>query len=152
MSRKAQNNRPPLTPKERDELKKLNVPLRVALIVIAILVAGAAFANGVNEAIKINAGWQEVSATDAETNASLEFVLSYNLGAGEQSAKEDMNAISPLYTQALDGAYKALANEEFSGVSNLATLNSQPNTDIQVEPALYAALETMEAAYSAGST
>lgn len=148
MSRKERRREPALTPKEQVELSQKNIPLRIVLVVLALAVAGVCFANALEASTDIQPGWQEIAAADPQTYAHQDFVLSYNLGAGEKSAKAELQALAPLYTQTLDNAYQNLANEPVEGVSNLYALNTQPNADIQVNAQLYDALVRLEDAGS----
>lgn len=144
MSRKERRKEPALTPKQRVELSQRNIPLRIALVVLALVLAGVCFANALDSSTAIPAGWQEIAPANPQTYTAQDFVLSYNLGAGQKSPKAELQALAPLYTNALDAAYQSLANEPVEGVSNLYTLNTQPNTDVRVNELLYDALGQLE--------
>ena len=148
MSRKERRKEPALTPKERVELSQKNIPLRIVLAVLALVLAGVCFANALDSSTAIPAGWQEIAPANPQTYAAQDFVLSYNLGAGQKSPKAELQALAPLYTKALDAAYRSLANEPVEGVSNLYTLNTQPNTEVRVNELLYDALGQLEASGS----
>lgn len=144
MSRYARRREPNLPRKQRIELGEVNVPLRALLLGIALLVAALAFGSVINQRLAVQSGWQEIEAANPQTVAHQAFQFSYDLGAGEQSAREELRAVTAVYTDALDTAYRTLSGETIEGVSNLAVLNSQPNTAVQVDPALYAALEAVQ--------
>ena len=148
MSRKERRKEPALTPKEQVELSQKNIPLRIVLVVLALVVAAVCFANALGETGKVQPGWQEILATNPQTLASQDFVLAYNLGTGSLSPKAEQQKVSELYTRVLDETAQALSNQPVSGVNNLYTLNQQPNADIQVEPALYEAFRVLENAGS----
>lgn len=148
MSRKERRKEPALTPKERVELSQKNIPLRIVLVVLALVAAAVCFANALGEMGKVQPGWQEILATNPMTAAPQDFVLTYNLGAGSLSPKAEQQKVSELYTRVLDETSQALSNQAVSGVNNLHTLNRQPNADIQVEPELYAAFRVLENAGS----
>ena len=148
MSRKERRKEPALTPKEQVELSQKNIPLRIVLVVLALVAAAVCFANALGEMGKVQPGWQEILATNPITAASQDFVLTYNLGAGSLSPKAEQQRVSELYTRVLDETSQALSNQAVSGVNNLYTLNRQPNADIQVEPELYAAFRVLENAGS----
>ena len=148
MSRKERRKEPALTPKERVELSQKNIPLRIVLTVLALVLAGVCFANALDSSTAIPAGWQEIAPANPQTYAAQDFVLSYNLGAGQKSPKAELQALAPLYTKTLDAAYQSLANEPVEGVSNLYTLNTQPNTEVRVNELLYDALGQLEASDS----
>lgn len=148
MSRKERRKEPALTPKEQVELSQKNIPLRIVLVVLALVAAAVCFANALGEMGKVQPGWQEILATNPITAASQDFVLTYNLGAGSLSPKAELQKVSELYTRVLDETSQALSNQAVSGVNNLHTLNRQPNADIQVEPELYEAFRVLENAGS----
>lgn len=145
MSRYARRREPNVRRKQRIELENINVPLRAVLVGIAILIAALAFGSVVNQWLTVKTGWQEIEAANPKTTAHQSFSFSYCLGAGEQSARAELRAVTALYTETLDDAFRALSGEETEGVSNLYTLNRHPNEDVQVHPLLYAAFETLEA-------
>lgn len=144
MFKKERRKEPAISPKEQVELSQKNIPLRIVLVVLALTVAAVCFANVLQEPGRVQSGWQEIAAVNPQTAASQDFVLMYNLGAGEQSPKAELQAVAALYTETLDSAAKSLANEAYEGVNNLYTLNAQPNTDVQVDAVLYDALEQLQ--------
>lgn len=148
MSRYARRREPNVRRKQRIELGEINVPLRAVLLGVAILVAALAFGSAINQLLSIKTGWQEIEVASPQTVAHQSFRFSYPIGMGETSARKELRAVTAAYTEALDAAYRALAGEEFEGVGNLFALNRQPNAEVAVEPALYAALELCEAAGS----
>lgn len=145
---KERRKEPRLTPKEQVELSQKNIPLRIVLVVLALVIAGISFASAIGEVGKVQPGWQEILTTNPQTLAAQDFVLAYNLGTGSLSPKAEQQKVSALYTQVMDETAQALSNQPVSGVNNLYTLNSQPNVDVPVEPALY---ETFRVLENAGS-
>lgn len=145
---KERRKEPRLTPKEQVELSQKNIPLRIVLVVLALVIAGISFASAIGEMGAVQSGWQEIVTTNAKTLAPQEFVLAYNLGTGSLSPKAEQQKVSALYTQVMDETAQALSSLPVSGVNNLYTLNSQPNADVQVEPALYEAFRVLENAGS----
>lgn len=110
MSRKERRKEPALTPKEQVELSQKNIPLRIVLVVLALVAAAVCFANALGEMGKVQPGWQEILATNPITAASQDFVLTYNLGAGSLSPKAELQKVSELYTRVLDETSQALSN------------------------------------------
>lgn len=144
MSRSARRREPAHPKVERIELNGKNVPLRVVLMIAALALAVVSFGTFLSDLMNVEAGWSVVEPTDPKTLAYQDFVLSYNLGAGEESAKSEQKAISALFTQTLDEASSALSRYQLEGANNLYTLNAQPNTDITVSPVLYHAFELLQ--------
>lgn len=148
MSRNFRRSEPPLRPKKRIELSTEKLALRIMLLGIAILTASLAFSGVFNSLIATPTGWQQIAPEQSETGAEQDFLLCYNIGQTELSAKEEVKALSSLYGQAMDHGCRALANTAYDGYVNLSDLNSQPNTALAVDPLLYAAFQTIEASGS----
>lgn len=143
MSRNARRREPNHPKVERIELNEKNVPLRIVLMIAALALAVVSFGSFISDLLDVEAGWSTVEPTDPKTLAYQDFVLSYDLGAGELSAKNEQKAVSALFTETLDESYYALSRYQQEGVNNLYTLNAQPNTDIVVSPVLYRAFELL---------
>lgn len=136
-NRKSEPNSPLLGGEE-------NIGLRIALLVLAVLVAAGALTYFVYTLINPESeGWQEIESSGAETVGSGELSLWYNVGSSSQR-----KAIVALYTQASDEAYKALSGESFEDSYGLAYLNAHPGEEVTVDAALYTALEALDAAGS----
>ncbi len=115
--------------------------LRIALIVLALVVAAGAFAAGIHALLDQSSGWQTVEAYPEGVDCSGDFVLQYYLGEGGASDTVSYKKLSGLYTQALEEACAA-----FYPQGALAAVNASPNEEVTVTPALYRALEQLEAA------
>lgn len=121
-----------------------HIGLRIALLILAALVAAGALTYFVYTLINPESeGWQEIETSGAETSATGALSLWYNVGSSSER-----KALTALYTQAADDAYKALSGEDFEGTQGLAYLNAHPGEEVTVDPILYAALEALEAAGS----
>ena len=149
MFRNARKNDPEGQPKLNVELDTRNILLRLLLVVGAIVVAALAFAKGINGGLpRTQTGWQQIEPLNPETGISQEFLLCYNIGQTDQSAGEELKAVSSCYAEVLDHGYRVLSNEAIEGYVNLVTLNSQPNTAVTVDPLLYSAFQTLQASGS----
>lgn len=115
--------------------------IRIALIVLAIVVAAVAFAAGIRSLLGESSGWQVVDAYPEGVDCSGDFVLRAYFGEGGASDTISSKTLSALYTQALEEACAA-----FYPHGSLAELNARPNESVEVAPALYRALEQIEAA------
>lgn len=144
MSRYARRREPNVRRKEKVELSEENLTLRLLAVGAAILVAALAFGYAINNLIAAQTGWQIIEAANPETGIAEQFTLSYNVGASGQPAAAELKAVSSVYTETLEHAYRVLSNLDLSPYTNLATLNAHPNEEITVDPLLYAAFRTVE--------
>ena len=115
--------------------------LRIALIVLALVVAAAAFTAGIRALLDQGSGWQTVDAYPEGVDCSGDFVLQYYFGEGGASDTVSSKKLSGLYTLALEEA-----REAFYPQGALAAVNASPNEAVEVPSALYQALEKIEAA------
>lgn len=127
------------------ELSDKHRTVRWVLIIILLVVAAVAIVIGLMSALKIPAGWQTVEASSTKMNCSHDFVLHYELGAGGQSASAESKVLELLYGKASETAWLLFYNEAgVSGLNGLYALNQHPNTEIQVDRALYTALAQLQ--------
>lgn len=144
MPRDFRRREPAIRPKQRVELSTEKLALRVMLLGIAILTASLAFTGVFNSLVAVPTGWQQITPANSETVSHQDFLLCYNIGQTDLSAKAEVKALSALYGEQMDHASRALDNAAQEGYVNLYNLNSQPNTAISVDPLLYAAFQTIE--------
>lgn len=111
-----------------------HVGLRVALAVLAALVAVAAFGYGIQGVLNRNNGWQTVESYVDGVDCSDDFTLQYYCGT-----TAEYKAVCALYTQALEQAYQLFYPE-----GELDKLNCAPNQTVEVDPVLYRALELVQ--------
>lgn len=129
-------------PVDRVEVQEGNVKARTILLVLALLIAVAAFAYAMNAATQVDSGWRTIQADTAEMNCGQDFEFTYYLGGAGVSAAAEYKALVIRYTEACETAYRVFnATELFEGTNNLCYLNRHPNTPVMVHPALYAAFE-----------
>ena len=128
------------------ELSDKNRTVRWVLIVLLLIVAVVSISLGVSNALKKNAGWQQIDPVAHNRNCSHEFVLSYDLGAGEASATAEYKALASLYGQATADAWQIFYSEAdtIEGINGMNALNKQPNQELSVAPELYQAFEKLE--------
>lgn len=126
------------------EVARKNLPLRIILLVLALVIAFGAFAYGISSLLTTKSGWTDIKVNSANLNCSEDFVLSYNLGAGEMSATAENKQLTALYTKATEDAYQIFYNEYASDdLHNIRYVNAHINEEITVEPALYKALSAV---------
>ena len=144
MSRNARRREPYVPGKERLEVSQEHMTLRLLGLGAALLVAALAFGYAINNMLQAPAGWQTVEAGSSKTGITQYFTLNYNFGAAGGNATKERKAVSAIYTQSLDHAYRVLSSREDAQDAGLAALNASPNREITVDPLLYAALRTVE--------
>lgn len=141
---------PNVKPVERIELHEGNTTRRLIAVIALIALAVGFFAYGISQLVSRSSGWTQIEpkSTD-ELNCTADFVLQYDLGRDGSSATAEYRKLSSAYTEAAIDAYQTYnATEVFTGRQNLAYLNRHPNETLRLDAALYAALETLEAAGS----
>lgn len=140
------DRRPNVKPVERIELSETRLRLRLALAVIALLVAITALGYAVISFLNTDPGWQTITAnnTDAPTCAG-EFVFRYDLGRSGVTAGMESRKLTALYTEAMSDACRLFNEREtFTGFCNPAYLSAHPGEDFPVDAALYHALTLLE--------
>ena len=144
MSRKSRGNGPSFRPVLRAELPEKHIRWRVVAMVVTIAIAIGAFGYGIASLMQSETGWQKIEArSDAETLFGNELVFMYNIGASGENASVETKQLMQLYTEAGDEAFH-LFSDDAERQSNLAYLNAHPNVAVEVEPALYDALQKAE--------
>ena len=123
------------------EVSSKNLPLRIALFILALIVAAGAFTFGVKKLTGNEAGYAVVSARadgDAPLYAS-GTQLNYRFEGKSSEIRLLKNEISDAYSAALAYIWKLLdAKTVYPGYEgNLAYLNGHPNEDVTVPRALF---------------
>ena len=123
------------------EISRKNLPLRIALFTLAVLVAVAAFTFGVKRLMGNEPGTVVIGARangDVPLYAA-DFRLTYHFAEGSRSIRLQKNEIADCYSNSLDFIYKLLdpetVHEGFEG--NLADLNRHLNEPVQVPQTLF---------------
>lgn len=125
-------------PVQSIELSEKNKKLRIIALCIFILIAAVSFGYGVLNMTSPETGWNEVTSN---VTGSGEFVFLYDFGGGGVSARSARKEISALYDEALSRCRMLFSEDESrSGVTNILTINKEPNVVRQVEEPLYKAL------------
>ncbi len=141
------------TKKKRNKNEKIEIELsnkhvnrRLLLFILFLALGIVAFGYALNAAISTEKGWQEIEANaTTDINCATDFVFLYNLGAGETSATVENKAITLVYTEAVEHAYKMFTNDQgYTDVNNIYYLNQHPNEEVIVEDTLYEAFELLQ--------
>lgn len=148
MGRRSNRDPPHLPPVEHIELDKKHAGLRLALA-LGFLVTGAALLGwSLTRFLTPEAGWTVIEA-DASLGATEagEFTFLYWLDG--KTARVESRELTGVYTRLSRTAFELWHTvEEFDGVVSLCTLNRHPNEVFTIDPALYTAFQTLEAAGS----
>ncbi len=134
-------------PAEKIELEEKSPKKRIVLAVILLAVGLGLIGYSIFSALGQKGGWTQIGVTEtsAESVAS-EFVLLYELGASGRSPAAENRELSRLYTELCAEAYRIFhADRGFEEVHNLYYWNRHIGEPVELEPALYEALETVEA-------
>lgn len=146
MSKNARDRRPYVRPVRRVELPEINVKTRWILLVVFLAIAVVAFGVGIQSALSVEPGWQEVTVTAQEPNVSGEFQLMYDFSEEGSAATAQMKQLQTLYTDAACRAYRVFSPDILEdGLGNVAQLNALAGETVTVEPELYRALEQVTA-------
>ena len=120
--------------------------MAVAIVLLAVGVAALVYA--LTGLFTVQKGWQEIQASsDAEENCASDFMLLYDLGSAGVGVSTEKRGLTAAYTDAAVTAYRLFESRSaFEGVHNLWYLNRHPNETVDVDPALYRALEQVQQA------
>ncbi len=145
MGNKARNERPTgLKPIRQIEVSEKNVKQRWILLIVFVAIAIGAFSYALSELLTTDPGWIEVEAKSSDISCGEDFIFSYYIGAGEHSPAAEKKQITALYGETAVRAYRLFNRDRhFDGVVNVYDLNSNPNTEMQVDPALYNAFSVL---------
>ena len=120
---------------------KLRIAILIGLLVIGLLGIGI----GLMTSLRTKTGWQQIDVSVAgNAHAGGDFTFSVYLEGGfmNQSAKK----LTTAYSEIAQKAYQIYdAENQYGGLYNLASLNRNPNTEMEVDPALYESLKLLDA-------
>ena len=145
MSKNARDKRPYVRPVTRLELDTNNIKLRWILVAVFIVIGIVAFGIGLNEVLETEPGWQSIRSSSGQPNSGPEFTLMYDfsdLGAG---ASQVNKALETKYSQICEDAFGIFSPDiSGAGLQNVWYVNTSPNREISVDPALYTAFALLE--------
>lgn len=125
------------------EVSDKHVKARLIAAVIFLVISVVSLGYAVSILTGTDKGWQFISASGDSTVYAAQFALSYELGASDQSARNENKAIRQIYSDACLKAGKAFDNHMVSP-GNIRTLNDSPNEVVELDSVLYKALELLE--------
>lgn len=131
-------------PKEEIEVSSSHTKLKIFIVIVAIIVALVSFGIGISRCMSTDKGWKKLNASGGESCAG-DFVCYYYLDVNGRSGTDRLNAVNAAYSEACINAYRIFnAEKEFEGLTNLATLNKNANTEVIVDESLYKAFGILE--------
>ena len=148
MGRRARKrSEPHLPPVEKIELSSAHAGWRIAAAIVLLVVGAVALAHAVMGLFSAEKGWQQIEvSSSAGLNCGEDFVLLYDLGHGGMDPTAEKKALVSVYSEAAVKAYQLFTNDgAVEGVHNVWYINRHPNEIIDVDPALYGALERIQA-------
>ncbi|MCD8111056.1 MAG: hypothetical protein LUE14_13390 [Clostridiales bacterium] len=150
MGRTVNAGRTPPHPKPVDqvELTENHFKRRLFLTILFLFIGAGALVYAFMQFLSGDDGWTEIEAnsTSSALSCSGDFVFLYELGAGEMSAVSENKLIRNLYTELAVEAYEIYdVDYSYVDTGNICTINQNPNEVVTVAPALYRALELVQA-------
>lgn len=117
---------------------------RIFFIALFLCIGFGAFAYAFTHLHGSEKGWQKVVLDKVvEESCCYDFTLLYEFGKTGKSARKERNGLEAAYRKLTVRTYRVFdRRKEYSGLGNLCTVNRHPNEEVEVEPELYAALET----------
>ncbi len=128
---------------KRIELSGKNAKLHIVLIALLLVIAAAAFVAGLSALLNTVPGWTEVECASTQRNCSGDFVLNYDFSDMGASATAANKALTNLYSQAAEDAYRIFSPNEAAD-DNVYHLNAHINEPVAVSGVLYDALALVE--------
>ncbi len=129
--------------KETIEIDIKRPKLRIAIVIGLLVIGLSGIAIGLMSRLSTKSGWQQIDVSvSGNAHAGGDFTFSVYLEGGfmNQSARKLTTAYSDIAVR----AYRIYDAENlYGGVNNLATLNRNPNTMKEIDPALYQSLKLL---------
>ncbi len=120
--------------------EKRKITIRWILLVLAIIVAGCSFAYAIRSFIHRDPGYYTV---DAQPDADCMFYASgvkfmYYFEGSSDDIRREQSELKSAYSGALSRFYKLLdAKNTYTGYSNIATINSRLNQNVEIDRDLF---------------
>ena len=126
------------------EVDEKHVSLRLVALIFFVVVAVVSLTYGFTKLFSTDPGWRVVEVEGGSVSCSQDFIFNYQVGVSGVNATQEYKDITAIYTQACQKAYRLFSNEVMDYTGNIYSLNNQVNTAVEVDPALYRALETVQ--------
>ncbi|MCM1118283.1 MAG: hypothetical protein NC543_02880 [bacterium] len=125
------------------EVSDKHVKARLIAAVIFFVISVVSLGYAVSVLTGTDKGWQFIAASGDGREYAAQFVLSYELGASDRSARSENREIKQIYSGACLTAGRAFDTYVVSS-GNIRVLNDSPNEVVELDSVLYEALELME--------
>lgn len=125
------------------EISDRHVKVRLIAAVIFLVIGAVSLGYAVSILTGTDSGWQFISVSGDGAEYAAQFVLSYELGASDRSARNENKEIKQIYSEACLKAGRAFDAYVVSA-GNIQALNGSPNEVVELDPVLYEALELLE--------
>lgn len=137
---------PYVRPVQKVELSEKHVKQRFFAVMILLIIGSCAFVYALNGLMGSESGWTEIKvSSSADINCGEDFIFRYNIGNAGVSASAESKALTLLYTEASQKAYKMFNNDaSYEGITSVYDINQKPNQELVVDEALYHAFELMQ--------
>lgn len=122
---------------QRIELSEDNTKKRAIAAVLFLIIGVALLVYCFVVFINPEGGWTTIQANQT-VNDSEEFVFQYFLGADGANVNAENRAVTALYNEASEKMFRLFHDKEgFENVVNIYEINRNPNTELEVDEALY---------------
>lgn len=145
MGRTVKNRKTPyVKPVNQIELSDSNVKKRAIAAVLFLIIGVGLLVYCFMNWMTPQTGWTTIEANRTQNNSS-EYIFQYNLGASGMSASAENRAITLLYNETAEKAYRLFNDmESFDNVVNVGDINRYPNQELEIDEALYKAFEVFD--------
>ena len=128
---------------QKIELSSAHTGRRLAAAIVLLVVGVVALVYAFTWLFSAEAGWQEIEvSSSAGLSCGDDFVLLYDLGHAGVSATAEKKALVGVWSDAAVKGYQIFSNDQVpEDVRGVRYLNDHPNEAVDVDPALYGALE-----------
>ncbi len=127
---------------EIDEISSKKKKLRAVVAIFFMALAIAAITYGILSLFSTDPGWRVIeAASGVSEDIGGNIVFRYNTGQAGLSARSEYRLVKDAYAEAVTEASKSFGSDYYSDTANLFALNSSPNTEVEINDELYAALE-----------
>ncbi len=127
-------------PVEKIELSEKHTKLRLVLTILLLLVGVGLITYAISSLFSADTGWCRIESNATSYNCGEDFTFLYELGNAGMSATSEKKAITSLYSDATERAFRLFTNDvAYDEVCNVYYINRHPNEELTVDEVLYEA-------------
>lgn len=135
----------------QDKKRKLNIVIRVILLIILLGVAVFFITKGIVDLFSKKPGWsnielEKITTTDGEELYPYygDIKINYYFDEDRQSMLANNDVLENIYNSSLEKTFKLLdTNHDYADVINLKYINNHPGEELVIEPFLYNTLKEL---------